>query len=293
MMAKYLITGATGQLGGATVDRLLEKVPADQVAVLVRDPAKAGRFRERGVEVVRGDYFDYQSLVDAFGVERLLLIGAPALTGRAPQHENMMRAVKAARPGLVVYVTLQRREGSGVAIREVTDVEPQAEQALIDSGVGHVILRNSLYAEAVLPLLAPDHRAGGVRAFGPEGQTTYAAVADLAQSNANLLVDPGRGDRTYNLNANDPITVQDVARLLGEAEGRPVAYHSLTRQQLVDERVAAGVPPAVAEFIMDFVDAIARGEFSEPSDALETILGRKPVTLRETFRGLAGGGPRT
>ncbi|QEH38589.1 Quinone oxidoreductase 2 [Aquisphaera giovannonii] len=283
-MGKYLATGATGQLGGASVDFLLEKVPANRVAVLVRDPAKAARFKERGVEVVRGDYFDYRSLVDAFGVEKLLLIGAPALTDRAPQHENMMRAVKAAKPGLVVYVTLQRREGSGVVIREVSDVEPEAERALIDSGVGYIILRNSLYSGAFKPLLAPNYREKGVRAFGPEGKTTYADVADLAQANANLLVDPGRGDRIYNMNAGERLTFPDVARLLSEVEGRPVAYHSLPRQQLVDEMVAAGVPLRGAEFAMDFVNAIGQGEFSEPSDALEKILGRKPVTLKEAFR---------
>ena len=51
-----VVTGATGALNGATVDHLLGRVPADQIAVAVRDVAKAQRFAERGVQVRAGDY---------------------------------------------------------------------------------------------------------------------------------------------------------------------------------------------------------------------------------------------
>lgn len=35
---KILVTGATGQLGAKVVEALLAKVPAEQLAVSVRDP---------------------------------------------------------------------------------------------------------------------------------------------------------------------------------------------------------------------------------------------------------------
>ena len=61
-----VVTGATGALNGATVDHLLDRVPARDVAVTVRDVAKAGRFAERGVDVRHGDYADPGSLPAAF-----------------------------------------------------------------------------------------------------------------------------------------------------------------------------------------------------------------------------------
>lgn len=39
-MTKYLVSGATGNLGGLTVEALLKTVPAKEVSVLVRDPGK-------------------------------------------------------------------------------------------------------------------------------------------------------------------------------------------------------------------------------------------------------------
>ncbi|MQL54072.1 SDR family NAD(P)-dependent oxidoreductase, partial [Desulfofundulus thermobenzoicus] len=38
---KLLVTGATGQLGTLVVKHLLTKVPAEQIAVSVRNPQKA------------------------------------------------------------------------------------------------------------------------------------------------------------------------------------------------------------------------------------------------------------
>lgn len=38
---KLLVTGATGKFGAKVVETLLKTVPADQLAVSVRDPKKA------------------------------------------------------------------------------------------------------------------------------------------------------------------------------------------------------------------------------------------------------------
>jgi NAD(P)H dehydrogenase (quinone) len=59
-MTKYLVTGATGNLGSASVENLLKTVPASDIAVLARDLEKAKRFSDRGIKVFKGDYFDLQ-----------------------------------------------------------------------------------------------------------------------------------------------------------------------------------------------------------------------------------------
>jgi uncharacterized protein YbjT (DUF2867 family) len=45
---------------------LVERVPADEVVVAVRDPAKAPRSADGGIEVRRGDYADPNTLPAAF-----------------------------------------------------------------------------------------------------------------------------------------------------------------------------------------------------------------------------------
>jgi NAD(P)H dehydrogenase (quinone) len=145
-MARIVVTGASGHLGGATVNHLLNHVPAGDIAVLARTAEKVSSLAARGVSVAIGDYFDKDSLVRAFrGAEKVLLIGSPAHSDRALQQQNMIEAVKAAGVGHAVYIGLQRKEGSGAKIAAVTDVEIAAEEALKSSGVPFTIVRNTVY----------------------------------------------------------------------------------------------------------------------------------------------------
>jgi NAD(P)H dehydrogenase (quinone) len=71
-MSKILITGSTGQLGYAVVNELVRKMEPSSVSVLVRDLSKAGNLKELGVQLVKGDYNDYNSLLAAFrGIDKL------------------------------------------------------------------------------------------------------------------------------------------------------------------------------------------------------------------------------
>lgn len=283
-MARYLVTGATGNLGGLTVEALLKTVPATEVSVLARDPAKAKSWKDRGVRVVQGDYFDYESLVDAFaGVDKLLLIGAVSLTNRPPQHANMIKAIESARPRHVVYVGFHRKEGSKIKLREVTDVELKSEKGLVSSGVNYTIGRNPLYANAFKQLLGGNIKDDGVRAFGPEGKTTYANIRDLGQAYANLLTQDDHENKIYNLNSGEAVTLRDMAKLWGEVYGKTIPYIHWTKQEFIDWRVAKGLSLEQAEYTAAFLNAVAESEFSETSNALQTILGRKPMSLKETF----------
>ena len=71
------VTGATGHLGRLVIDQLLQKVPASQVAVAVRNPDKAKELAARGVQVRKADYNQPATLESAFqGAEKLLLISS-------------------------------------------------------------------------------------------------------------------------------------------------------------------------------------------------------------------------
>ena len=68
-----LVTGATGNVGSNVVDQLVKR--GADVRALVRDPAKASF--PAGVDVVRGDLLDVDSLRDAMkGVSTLFLLNA-------------------------------------------------------------------------------------------------------------------------------------------------------------------------------------------------------------------------
>ncbi|GAA4728282.1 NAD(P)H-binding protein [Actinomycetospora chibensis] len=93
-----VVTGASGQLGRAVLERLLDRVPAEQVGASVRDPDKVPDLAERGVRVRRGDYAEPSSLAEAFeGASRVLVVSANTLgeEGLRQNHAAIEAAVAA------------------------------------------------------------------------------------------------------------------------------------------------------------------------------------------------------
>ncbi|MDQ0968675.1 uncharacterized protein YbjT (DUF2867 family) [Flavobacterium sp. W4I14] len=63
---KILITGVTGNLGSLVLEALLNKVPKESIAVMLRSEKNAGIFSDRGIEVRIGSYDDTASMISAF-----------------------------------------------------------------------------------------------------------------------------------------------------------------------------------------------------------------------------------
>src|SRR3954471_17376258 len=92
-----VVTGATGLLGGAVVERLLARQPAEEIGVSVRDPAKAQALADRGVRVRRGDYDDAASLAHAFDGAGQILSSPPRPPARSPCASTAPRSTRPAR----------------------------------------------------------------------------------------------------------------------------------------------------------------------------------------------------
>lgn len=156
-MKKILITGVTGQLGKAVIHKLLKKIKASDLAVLVRDASKVEDLKVKGVDIRVGDYMNYDSLVKAFsGIDKLYFVSGSDISTRTPQHENIVKAAIEAGVKHVVYTSFQRKnetETSPIAL--VAEAHLKAEKWLIESGMKYTILQHGLYMD-MLPMFIGD-----------------------------------------------------------------------------------------------------------------------------------------
>jgi len=287
-MAHILVTGATGGLGRQTLDFLLERVPANQVAALARDPARLADYAARGVDVRQGDYLDRASLESAFqGIDRLLFISAPSFTDMLTQHRNIVAAAAAAGVGHIVYTGIQRREGSGVVIDQVTAAEAATEDLLASSGIALTVLRNATYMDA-LPFLLGPSALTDIRVPAGHGASAFVARRDLAEANAVVLSTEGHAGKTYTLSGGVAVTMTDIATILSQVVGQPVRYTDMPIDKFVAERTAAGLPEPVAVFLASWMQAIAAGEFSQVSGDLERLMGHPAITPADMLPSLFG-----
>lgn len=275
-----LITGSTGGLGKETMEALLKKFLANQIAALVRDTEKAADYALQGVTVRQGDYSDYDSLVAAFsGVEKLLLISAPAFSENAPE-ENVIRAAVATGVKHIFYTSIQVKQGSGWVIPGVTVRETATQNALINSGLTYTIVRTTLFADALPFLLGNKVLEKGVCLSAADGRVAIATREDLGEALANLLISKNYENADITLTNKETWSFRDVADLLSEITGKEIPFLNLSRKDYAAYLEQAGIPEFYAAFAADWADTTKAGEFEEVSPILEELLGRKPTHLK-------------
>jgi NAD(P)H dehydrogenase (quinone) len=282
---KILVTGATGRLGRATIEFLLGKLSSGEIAALVRDTAKAADLAAQGVSVRRGDYHDYDSLRAAFsGVEKVFLVSAVPFAERFPQHKNAIDAARAAGVKHIIYTAMQRRRNPKVIVPWATASDIETENYLKNSGLDYTILRNTLYSEAISFYLGDDVLETGVLFPGGAGRLSSVPFADLAEANANLLVQDGHEKKEYTLSASESFSFAEIAGLLSAVSEKNVSYTNISREEFIERLSKMGLSQPVTEFSAAWAEAINQGEFAETENALEKILGRKPTDYKEYFK---------
>jgi len=218
-----IVTGATGQLGSQIVRRLLDRVPAEQVGVSVRDPDRAADLATRGVRVRHGDFTQPASLAGAFEGATQVLVVSAATTGASAvdQHAAVFQAALAAGARRLVYTSHQAARDDSL-FAPMPD-HAATEQYLAGTGAPFTALRNGFYASFVPRLLGQALQTGQLiaPADGPVSWTTHA---DLAEAAAIILADEGRFEGpTPPLTAPEAFDLQAVASILSELTGRPVS----------------------------------------------------------------------
>jgi NAD(P)H dehydrogenase (quinone) len=257
-----VVSAATGQLGRLATDLLLEKVPATDVAVAVRDPDKARELADRGVQVRHGDYDQPDSLRAAFeGADRLLFISSSSgdSTERMRQHGNVVEAARAAGVSLVAYTSAL---GAGFTGQGALADHNATERALRESGLPYLMLRHPIYSDTFIhPGLRRAIDAGELTSSARGRGMNTAFRTDLAEAAATLLTSPDQAGKSYNFTG--PLwTFQQLAQVLSGIAGRPITY----REVDVDEGVMTMIGGPVRA-----------GLFEYQTGDLEQVLGH-PAT---------------
>ncbi|KRG38424.1 quinone oxidoreductase [Stenotrophomonas panacihumi] len=278
---RYLVTAATGQLGRLVVAELLQRVPATELAVAVRDPAKAADFAAQGVSVRQADYTDPASLEAAFaGIERVLLISSNAVGQRREQHRQAIDAAKRAGVKHVAYTSLLHADTSPLGLGEE---HRDTETALRESGLAYSLLRNGWYTEN-LTGTAKQEVEHGVRAgSAAQGRFSTASRADYAAA-AAIVLTSAHPAQVYELAGDDSFTLTEYAAALSRLSGKTVQYQDLPEAEYRQLLEQVGLPPPVAALLSDSDAGAAKGGLFDDSHTLSRLIGRATTSLDATLK---------
>ncbi|WP_221715609.1 SDR family oxidoreductase [Sphingobium xanthum] len=287
-----IITGASGNFGRATIEGLLERMPARELILVTRDPSKLQDLASQGATVRRGDYDDYDSLVSAFaGGDKMLLISASKVGSRIPQHRNAINAAKAAGVGHVVYTSYVGKDGDNPSLA-VGD-HRGTEAMLAESGLDWTILRNSQYTDAVIEAMSPlALQRGRWIASAVDGKMAQVWREDCVASAVAVLSTPGHRNIIYNITGPELLSFREIAALISEVAGRPIEYVPVDDEGMYAFFDSLGIPreavpdqtvgdvPWSSDDMVSVERAVREGYMAVISDDVEKLTGRAPKSIR-------------
>jgi uncharacterized protein YbjT (DUF2867 family) len=278
-----IVTGATGHLGSLIVNRLLERVPADRIAVSVRDVGKAAALAERGVRVRAGDFTEPDSLKYAFeGAERVLVVSA-AIRGDGALRANTTAIDAAREAGARRIIYTSHQAASPTSLFPPQKVHAATEEHLKQQGVPYTALRNGFYASTLGFYLGAALETGTL-AVPQDGPVSWTAHEDLAEAAASALTGDGILDGiTPPLTAPHPMDFAGVAEVAGRITGRTITRVVMDDHEWISAAVATGLPRPAAEFALTMFAASRNGEFNATDPTLEATIGHPAKSVHEVL----------
>ncbi|XVV04443.1 SDR family oxidoreductase [Actinosynnema sp. CA-248983] len=264
-----LITGATGHLGSLVVQHTLDRLPATDLAVSVRNPDRA----DLPVDVRLGDFARPDTLATAFaGVDKLLLISADGPDEvRIGLHRNAVTAAVDAGVRHIVYTSVTDADTSPLGLAKV---HKATEDMIRETGLTYTFLRNGMYHENYTGTLGH----GPVVTAAGDGRIASASRDDLALAAAIVLTGVGHENAVYELTGPRAWNFDELAALAGTTHQR------VTQAERVAGLEGFALPPFVAELLADIEVGIGAGALSEVRPDLEKLVGRALTPIEDAVR---------
>ncbi|MXO65226.1 SDR family oxidoreductase [Altericroceibacterium endophyticum] len=295
-MGKIIVTGASGAFGGAAARLLLEKCAPEDLIFLSRTPEKLAAFAERGVHCRTADFDDPASLTSAMeGGERMLLISTARVGTRVGQHKNAVDAAVAQGVKHIVYTSLiNAHKDDNPAI---VKIDHRATEEIIEaSGAAWTHLRDSQYAEAIATAMAiPALQMGEKPDNCGDGKVGFVSRDDCVATAVGVLTQDGFENQALPLTGPEALSIPEAMAIVSDMTGKPIDVQPVDDEAMYEYFDAMGAPRHATDIVPDgpipwssddmvtFGESIRKGFFSEVTDCVERVTGRKPKSLREVF----------
>jgi uncharacterized protein YbjT (DUF2867 family) len=272
-----LVTGATGVLGKAIVDTLLE------AGLSVRQGVRTLSKADPRAEAAVLDYREPATIAPALAGVSAVVLMAPPLDPEAPALLSPV-IEEARRTGLQHIVLIS---AFGVNHNEQAPLR-MVEHLVIDSGVPCTILRpNFLMENFSEGLQATGIREGNtIPLAAGDGKTSFISARDVAAAVVVVLRQSLTGNEV-DLTGPAALDHVEVARIISDATGRTVTYHALTEEQMLEGARSRRMPEPSVAYLGVLYSVVRAGHAGAVTSDFETITGRQPSTFDAFARATA------
>lgn len=281
----YIILGATGHVGSAVAQSLLDK--GESVTIVTHDASKGEAWQQKGATVAVVDVHDTEQLRHVFQQGRRLFVlnpPAPVTTDTAQEERKSVQSILAAIPGsnvekIVVESTYGAQPGDQVGDLGVLY---ELEQGLQKTGIPTSIVRAAYYMSNWDMTLATAQQSGQVHTlYPPDFKLPMAAPQDLGAVGARLLQEPVEQTGIHYVEGPERYSSADVAAAFGIALGKEVKAVETPREAWASNLQQMGFSSPAAESMAAMTAVTLDQRYDLPTSPV-----RGKITLQEYITGL-------
>ncbi len=292
MTAKYLVTGASGQLGQRVLHHLLATsgVAAGDIIAASRKPEQLADFAEKGVLIRRVDFDDTASMEAAFAeAEKVLIISTDSLDRpghRLVQHRAAIASAEKAGVKHLLYTSMPEPANSPLLF--APDHEGTEAAIAASSIPAWTILRNNWYFENVMMSAGPALASGHWYSAAGNGKVAHIARDDIGRAIAAALVAASDAKVTYTLTGASSYTHAEMGALVSKVAGKDIAVIDVPVEGLVQGMVGAGLPEPVARVFASIDTMVGSGGLSRITGDFKALTGVEPQSFEAWVESQAG-----
>jgi uncharacterized protein YbjT (DUF2867 family) len=267
-MKPILVVGANGTVA-AEVVRLLQARGQNVLSGTSRIPTRADQVH---LDLVRGT-----GVAEAVARADAAFVFAPP--GHVEQHALVAPFVdQAKRHGLRKVVLMSAMGADADSNAPLRRTELHLER----SGLRWNTVRPNWFMQNFHTFWLTGIRQQG-KILLPVGKAkgSFIDARDIAAVAAELLLRSDHDDRAFDLTGSEALDHDQVAVLLSQAAGRTITYQDIPPAAMRDGLLAAGLPPAYAEFLLVILGFFKAGYSERTTDAVQAVTGRPPIRFAQ------------
>ncbi|NTX49798.1 NAD(P)H-binding protein [Myxococcus sp. CA039A] len=266
---KYLVTGATGNIGSGVTRCLLAR--GERPCVFVRDAKKARALFGDRVEVRVGDLSGSRASLSAAlaGIDAVFLLNSGPKLG-VWDRAFALAARAAGVKHLVKLSTLDVSTGVGTG-----PWHARGETAVRESGLSFTFIRSAAFMSNALGWADSIASEGVLRSSTGEGKIAFIHPDDIAEVVTRALTTREYVGESLVITGPEALSYGEMATRIGATLGKTVRFEPIS-----DEEAQADVgrgPYAAA--LVDIWRAVREGRMALVNEGVERVLGRRPLSF--------------
>lgn len=276
-MERILITGATGNVGFATLKTLLDlQDPNFELIAAVRDVERAkAELSAVNCQFVSFEYDEPSSYANALaGVTKILLIRPIQVSDVSKHIFPFLDKAKEVGVKHIVFLSVIGADKNRLFPHH------RIEKKIAQLDVDYTNVRACFFMQN----LASIHRQEILehdQIYIPAGigKVNYVDVRDVADIMSHLLLNAGHERKTYQVTGGEVFDYPEIADIFSQELGRTIRYARPSTLQFIRQKLREKKPLAFVKVMSKLYKAARSSKMEVISADLEAILGKPPRKL--------------